>query len=163
MPGNKWWDGYNDQEVVIMDDFPKDESKANYLGAFLKQWVDRYAFNAEIKGCVKTIRPKTIVITSNWHPREIWSDIGIIEPLLRRFNITKRDKKIDTSLMPAPIEGEWLPEETKEEWVERHSSKKRKAESPLAQAWSPMPWLDDFVSSDAAYSNNFVPPPITKK
>lgn len=151
MPGNKWWDGYNGEDTVLLDDFPKDDSKASYLGAFLKQWVDRYAFNAEIKGTVKTIRPKTIVVTSNWHPREIWSDVGIIEPLLRRFHITKRDKKIDTDLMPPPVEGEFKDDETHEQWVSR--LQKRKAEQPLDLDFD---ILNTPTASTSSFAFNFI-------
>lgn len=155
MPGNKWWDGYNDEDTVILDDFPKDDNKSNYLGAFLKQWVDRYAFNAEIKGCVRTIRPKTIVVTSNWHPREIWTDVGIIEPILRRFNITKRDKKIDDSHMPAPVEGEWEDELSPDEWVESLRKKRKPNEEPYE-------YVADWSELWATAHNFTIPPPISK-
>lgn len=139
MPGNKWWDGYNDEEAVILDDFPKDDGKGPYLGAFLKQWVDRYTFNAEIKGCVRAIRPKTIVITSNWHPREIWSDVGIIEPLMRRFHITKRETKVDEQFMAPPVEAPWPDHMNVSEWIEHARKKRRPNENTLT--WDDIPDL----------------------
>lgn len=82
---NKWWDGYNNEEVALLDDFGKDQ---HMLGTFLKRWADRYRFPAEIKGGKLNIRPKLIIVTSNYHPKDIWEDTNILDPILRRFHIT---------------------------------------------------------------------------
>lgn len=82
---NKWWDGYRDQPTVILEDFDKDHA---CLGHHLKIWADRYAFPMEIKGSYLVGRPKLFVVTSNYHPREIWGDApGTLEPILRRFKL----------------------------------------------------------------------------
>lgn len=88
---NKWWDGYDDQKVVIIEDLDKYDVA---LGGHLKRWCDHYPFPAEYKGGVKEIRPKTIIVTSNYHITEIWEDENTTEPLLRRFHVTHFDKKI---------------------------------------------------------------------
>lgn len=81
----KWWCGYENEEVVLIDDFDKEHAK--YMGFHLKRWADRYAFPAEMKGGnVKHIRPKLIIVTSNWDIKELWRDEpNTLQPLLRRF------------------------------------------------------------------------------
>jgi len=82
----KWWDGYIDQENVIIDDLDK---KHEYQGYCLKIWADMYAFVAESKGASMMIRPKVIVVTSNYHPSDIWIDNTTLEPILRRFKVVE--------------------------------------------------------------------------
>lgn len=68
---NKWWDGYNQQPVVYIDDFDKNGS---VLSHYFKIWTDIYSFNGEIKG--DTIIPTyyLFIVTSNYTPREIWNN-----------------------------------------------------------------------------------------
>lgn len=82
---NKWWDGYEagSRRVVLIEDF--DIAHA-CLAHHLKIWADRYDFNAEVKGSTMRIRPSLIIVTSNYHPRDIWGDNeNSLNPILRRF------------------------------------------------------------------------------
>lgn len=82
---NKWWDGYNGEPYVLIEDFDKKHGES--LCYFLKIWADRYAFPAEIKGGKINLRPQKIIVTSNYHPSEIWTDEKDLQPILRRFVI----------------------------------------------------------------------------
>ena len=81
---NKWWENYGMQEVVLIEDLDKTH---HVLGHHLKLWADKYPFRGEIKNHSIMARPKTICVTSNYHPKEIWDDPGMLEPVLRRFKI----------------------------------------------------------------------------
>jgi len=84
MADNAWWDGYQGEEVVIIDDFDKYHVKQGFK---LKLWGDRYTFPAEVKGSARFIRPKKVIVTSNYHPKDIWEDKNTLEPILQRFEI----------------------------------------------------------------------------
>lgn len=79
---NKWWDGYVDQEVVIIDDMdPFHKSMARDF----KIWGDRNAFPAETKGGSMLILPRKIVVTSNYRIHEVWDDEVTLAAMNRRF------------------------------------------------------------------------------
>lgn len=80
---NKWWDGYCAEPVVVIKEWsPKNEVTASAL----KIWADRYPFTAQIKGGVlQKIRPKKIIVLSNYRISDCFPDNRDAEPLLRRF------------------------------------------------------------------------------
>lgn len=69
---NKWWDGYENQDVVIIEEMNPTSLKA--LANHMKLWADRYPFVAEIKGASLYIRPQLIVVTSNYSIRQCLED-----------------------------------------------------------------------------------------
>lgn len=94
---NKWWDGYQMQDHVIMDDFDCKE-----LGHFLKIWADKYAFLAETKGGTIAVRPKTIVVTSNYSIDEIeWKDDAMRAAIARRFKVIHMPMRTYLALPPS--------------------------------------------------------------
>lgn len=93
---HKWWDGYQGEPIVWIDDMDIYDKP---LGGLVKIWADRYAFQAEQKGgstCL--IRPTKIVITSNYSIDEIWGANEVsCEALKERFRLVhklSRDQEI---------------------------------------------------------------------
>lgn len=81
---NKWWLGYRGEDVVLIDDISKTE--AQWFGEHLKQWADHYPFPSETKGDGMVIRPKKIIVTSNYSIDELWGhDDNLCDALKRRF------------------------------------------------------------------------------
>nr|WQA30160.1 MAG: rep protein [Cressdnaviricota sp.] len=80
---NKWWDGYNDQETVLLDDW---DPKHEILTQHLKTWADRYPFRAETKGSSMMIRPKKIIVTSNYSIDECFPNPEDANAIKRRFH-----------------------------------------------------------------------------
>ncbi|AXH74450.1 MAG: helicase [Circoviridae sp.] len=81
---NKWWDHYDGQQVVIIDDL---DPTHQYLARSLKIWSDHNPFPAEVKfGKLSDIRPATIVVTSQYKPQEIFSAEDA-SAVLRRFKL----------------------------------------------------------------------------
>lgn len=68
MSDNKWWDGYEGQEAVIVDDYRRDFSTF----ASLLRLFDRYPLRVEAKGGSVQFVAKTIWITSPKDPRATW-------------------------------------------------------------------------------------------
>lgn len=85
---NKWWDGYQNEPVVIIDDLD-----TSILSHYLKIWGDRYAFSGETKGGTMPIPCKKIIVTSNYSVEELLSkdnkngdlDIELCHAIQRRY------------------------------------------------------------------------------
>lgn len=83
---NKWWCGYQNEEVVVIDDMEPSNAKA--LSTYLKHWGDAYSFRGESKGSSLMLRPKCIIVTSNYTPQEIFlEDPMLLGAIERRFPI----------------------------------------------------------------------------
>lgn len=80
---NKWWDNYNGQEIVAIEEWsPKNEVTASAL----KIWADRYPFTGQIKGgTLAKIRPKKIIVLSNYSIEQCFQNKEDRDPIKRRF------------------------------------------------------------------------------
>lgn len=97
---NRNWGDYKDEDVVYYEDV--DRSFAMY-GGDLKRLADRTPFPVDAKYQTGwKIRPKVIVVTSNYHPCEIWADSKILSLIMRRFVLTKRTEVYVKPILNSP-------------------------------------------------------------
>lgn len=83
MDTGKWWEGYDGQSAVIIDDIRKDFLPFSSLLKLL----DRYAYRIESKGSSRQFLAKVIIITCPQHPSELFKHLDEdINQLLRRID-----------------------------------------------------------------------------
>ena len=82
---NKWWDGYQGQANVIMDDIGME---ALYARSAVEALGDRYCVVLENKGGASTtVKIRNFVVTSQYSMEEIFGgDSKTLEALRRRFS-----------------------------------------------------------------------------
>lgn len=81
---NKWWDGYDEQQTIVLDDFGKDHK---VLGYHIKRWSDRYPSILEVKGTAIPTSYDEFIVTSNYSISEIWNeDKEMCAAIKRRFS-----------------------------------------------------------------------------
>jgi len=86
-PRTKWWNGYMLEKDVIIDDFGPGGIDINHL----LRWFDRYKCYVENKGGMLPLHAVNFVVTSNFHPRDVFKFADVINPqypaLERRITI----------------------------------------------------------------------------
>lgn len=84
-----WLNGYLNQMYLLLSDVePCHSSRLRY---FLKIWIDRYPFLAEVKGSTMRIRPKNIIVISNFKIDQIWTGSVFVATNSRFYNIYMDD------------------------------------------------------------------------
>ncbi|QXP07768.1 MAG: replication associated protein [Arizlama virus AZLM_25953] len=85
-PRSKFWDGYQSQENVVIDEF-----RGGIDVSHLLRWFDRYPVRVEIKGSSRPFLAKNFWITSNIEPSRWYPDLDpeTISALMRRLNIVE--------------------------------------------------------------------------
>ncbi len=80
----KWWDGYEQHEVVLVDDYRRDFCKFHELLTL----TDRYPCQREIKGGTVQINSKFIIFTSPRKPQDMWENRTTedLKQLMRRVD-----------------------------------------------------------------------------
>lgn len=112
----KWFDQYVGEPVVLIDELHMDEARQQTTR--LKKLLDHYDIRVEVKGYSVKIRPELVVITSQWHPEQIWlpEDTAAI---VRRIDVYKFPEeknllpyvKCDGVSEEEELQGEALPTE----------------------------------------------------
>lgn len=82
-PTSIWWDGYQGQEHVVIDEFRGQIGISHVL-----RWFDRYPVNFQVKGSQVTCQVKKFWITSNISPDDWYPDIDEATRLALRRRFT---------------------------------------------------------------------------
>lgn len=78
----RWWDHYDGESVAIFDEFRRDACTLHELLRIL----DEYPMRVEVKyGCASLANLRTVIITSCFHPRDVYQTFENIEQLTRRI------------------------------------------------------------------------------
>ena len=78
---NKWFDGYEGQKVIVLDDFDKG---GKVLGHLIKRWADKYQVKAEMKGASVELQHHKFIVTSNYSIEDIWDDDNQMQHAIKR-------------------------------------------------------------------------------
>lgn len=83
-PDGTWWDGYDGQEVVLLDDYDGHIPLPTLL-----KWLDRYSLQLPIKGGFTAARYTTVIITCNRHPEHWYPSAHPehVRALMRRLRV----------------------------------------------------------------------------
>lgn len=85
-PMNKWWCGYNNEKVVLLDDFEK--SAGPMLAHYIKIWADKWECTGETKGGQVCLNYDLFIVTSNYTIAECFGpDEDLVAAIARRFEI----------------------------------------------------------------------------
>jgi len=89
--GTQWWDGYEGQEAIIIDDFEAVEW--NYRD-FLRL-LDRYPYRGQFKGGYVNVNSPYVYITCEYHPCMIWKGNKLAQVTRRLTEITEVKGKME--------------------------------------------------------------------
>ncbi len=82
---NRWWDNYRGEDNVIIEDL--DPKQASFMVRYLKIWGDYYAFPCQEKFGKRYLRPKRIIVTSNFTIEEFMVEHPVsLVPITRRYD-----------------------------------------------------------------------------
>lgn len=90
---SRWWDKYNQQKVILMDDFDGFAHQNSDKFRELLKVIDRYPHSVETKGGTAKINSPLIYITCEFPPSKFWSGNDLDQ-------ITRRLTSIDEITAP---------------------------------------------------------------
>jgi hypothetical protein len=79
---NKWFDGYQNESVIIWDDLGL--SHPLFFSDYFKVWTDRHGVRGEVKGGVVPLNHKYFIFTSQYSFEEMFTDLKTREAMGRR-------------------------------------------------------------------------------
>lgn len=96
--GTQWWNNYNQQEAIIIDDF---DGKWPFRD--LLRILDKYAYQAQYKGGYVKINSPFIYITCEFPPSHFWTD-NALEQITSRIDLIHEMTGPNLRLKPATEE-----------------------------------------------------------
>ena len=115
----KWWCGYMGEEIIVINEV--NPTFCSWYANEIKEWVDQYPFNAEVKGSnIGKIRPQFFIFTSNYNLDECFCEMRgrdvlkdeitgkpkllteDIKAMHRRMKVIKRTKEDKNKLVRWP-------------------------------------------------------------
>lgn len=72
MDTGQWWEGYDGQENIIIDELREDFMKYPQLLKLL----DRYEYRIQVKGSSRQFKGRNIIITSHFHPYDLFQYVS---------------------------------------------------------------------------------------
>lgn len=78
--GTRWWDGYTQQQCILIDDFDGEWPFRDFLRV-----LDRYPYQGQTKGGYVQINSPIIIVTCEYPPTRFWHDNELAQ-VERRFN-----------------------------------------------------------------------------
>ena len=70
-PDSKWFNGYNGEDVVVLNDL----RKSTFTFSYLLDLLDRYDFQVEVKGGYDTMLAKVFMITCSKPHDALWAEL----------------------------------------------------------------------------------------
>lgn len=93
---DKWWDGYNGEDVVIIEDLDR---MGVGLSHYLKIWADKWPFQCEVKGGHCKPNFTKLIVTSNYTISDLFlgekQDRELVCALQRRFKTLRAENHTD--------------------------------------------------------------------
>ena len=79
--GKVWFDGYNGEDILLIDEFTPEMVPYNYFLHLL----EGYKLRLPVKSRFTYANWSTVYITSNWHPKDWYPKVGYTQALCRRL------------------------------------------------------------------------------
>jgi hypothetical protein len=143
---NKWFGQYNNQPVILLDDYQRGVWPEHEFVSNMKCWTDVYPFKVEKKGSECLIRPCFFIITSNYYLEELIAVQGDLEAVKRRFEVYAFGKR--------NADGTREPYEVKYEAKTWEQFPYKNTAHPVYQRWEDGEWPH-------LKSHNFLEAPMT--